>query len=306
MKDSKLKRILVGCYEIFYEARRVAELRVFYHLNIMSYKKTIKYIQKKKCCVARYGNGEFDQIFNKKELFQETSEMLSKKLAETLENKNKNLLLCLPRCLNTLKGCNDHSRDFWITWGKKDDYHKQIVDMIRSHAGRRYIFGDSLFTRPYIDWKTSKRAEITFPMLKSIWEGKDVLIVEGDETRLGVGNNLFDGAKSIKRILVPALNAFNKYDDIKETVLENYSDELIIMAIGPTATILASEFADMNIQALDIGHIDIEYEWYLRGAKERIAIPGKFTNETIDDSGRSSISECNNEKYLGEIIARIK
>lgn len=302
MKDSKLKRILVAAYEVFYEKRRILRLRLGYSLRIMRPEATIRYIEKHKCCIARYGDGEFDLVFKTRDLgFQPQSQEISDKLAAILANKNKNLLLCIPRCINTIEGCNKHSGTFWIEWGKRG-HHEQIINMIRSYAGRNYLFGDAQITRPYIDWKTDARAKRTFPMLKRLWTDKDIIIVEGEQTRLGVGNDLFDDAKSIKRILAPAIGAFERCDEIRQEILDHYHGELIIMALGPTATILAADFAGMNIQALDIGNIDIEYEWFLRGAKERIAIPGKFTNEAKD--GRV-FTPCKDEKYLSQIIARV-
>ena len=302
MKDSKLKRILVTVYEVFYEKRRILRLRLGYSLRIMRPEATIRYIEKHKCCIARYGDGEFDHILNlKDEGFQIRSPELTKALADVLGSKNKNLLLCIPRCMNTIEGCNKHSGTFWIEWGKRG-HHEQIINMIRSYAGRNYLFGDAQITRPYIDWKTDARAKRTFPMLKRLWTDKDIIIVEGEQTRLGVGNDLFDDAKAIKRILAPAIGAFERCDEIRQAILDHYHGELIIMALGPTATILAADFAGMNIQALDIGNIDIEYEWFLRGAKERIAIPGKFTNEAKD--GRV-FTPCKDEKYLSQIIARV-
>ena len=140
-------------------------------------------------------------------------------------------------------------------------------------------------------------------MLKNLWADREVLLVEGEKTRLGVGNDLFDDAVSVRRILAPAIDAFKYYDKIKETVIRNYHGELIIMALGPTATVLAADFAMLNMQALDIGHIDIEYEWYLHGAKERVAIPGKFTNEAKD--GRDGIAVCEDEIYSSQIVDRV-
>ena len=303
MKDSKLKRKLVAAYEVFYEARRMAVLRTKYRLRIMSPEHTLRYIAKHKCSIARYGDGEFDIMTAARDLhFQKKNSQLAEKLAQVLDNKDKRLLLCIPRCFNTIKGCNDHSGTFWIEWGRKDNHHQKIVDLIRSHAGRNYLFGDSQITRPYIDWVDSKRADRTFPMLKALWAGRDILIVEGEQTRLGVGNDLFDDAASVKRILAPAIGAFERYAEIKKTILDQYRGELIIMALGPTATVLAAELAAMDIQALDIGNIDIEYEWYLMGAKERVAIPGKFTNEA---KGGREFTDCQDEKYLSQIVTRI-
>lgn len=304
MKDSLIKRKLVSIYEFVYEKQRVLYLRLCYHVRIMSPDQTIRYIEKHHCSIARFGDGEFDLILNLKDIgFQQRSSTISEGLSKVLENKNPALLLCIPRCMNTIKECNDHSALFWIDWGR-NGHHQQIIEMIRNKAGKMYRFGDSQITRPYIDWKTDKRAVRLFPRLKHLWEDRDIIIVEGDQTRLGIGNDLFSGARTIQRVIAPAVNAFEYLEDIKTIVLERYQGELILLALGPSATILASEFADMGIQALDIGNIDIEYEWFLRGAKERIPIPGKFTNEAKDGIGRV-YSECKDDNYNSQIVARI-
>ena len=299
-----MKKILIRIYEFFYEKRRLLFLRLKYHLRIMSPYKTLMYINNHHCSIARYGDGEFDLIFHKRNLgFQFDSEEIGKRLVAVLKNNNDSLLICIPRCYNTTRGCNDHSRTFWIEWGK-NGHHEQIINLIRENAGKRYLFGDSQITRPYIDWKTSKRADKTFPMLKTLWKDRDIIIVEGEQTRLGVGNDLYSGAKSIKRILTPAVNAFDSYDKIKQAILDNYHGELIIMELGSTATILASDFADLGMQALDIGNVDIEYEWYLQKATERVPISGKFTNEAKDGVGRT-FTDCQDPEYLSQIVARV-
>ena len=119
-------------------------------------------------------------------------------------------------------------------------------------------------------------------MYRQIWDNKDVYIIEGEKTRIGVGNDLLSNSKSISRILAPAKNAFDKYDDILNKAKELIpTGALIILALGPTATILARDLCNVGYQALDLGHIDIQYEYYIRGTKEKINIPGKFVNEVI-------------------------
>lgn len=139
--------------------------------------------------------------------------------------------------------------------------------------------------------------------MKKIWEDKEVIIVEGAQTRLGVGNDLFDNVKSIKRVLAPAVNAFDKYEEILHAVIEIYQGELILIALGPTATVLASDLCNHNMRALDIGHIDIEYEWFLRGKTGHDVISGKFTNEA---NGGNIVDECLDKKYLDSIVKQIK
>jgi hypothetical protein len=69
-----------------------------------------------------------------------------------------------------------------------------------------------------------------------------------------------------------------------------------------TATVLSRDLAHKGYQAIDIGHIDIEYEWMLRNATSKIAIPGKFTNEV---SGGNKVEEVIDNQYLSQIVARI-
>ena len=84
--------------------------------------------------------------------------------------------------------------------------------------------------------------------------------------------------------------------------MKHVSDRLILLALGPTATVLASYLANLGYQAIDIGHIDIEYEWFLSGAKEKSVICGKYTNEVAN--GRE-FTECTDKKYLSQIVERI-
>ena len=137
-------------------------------------------------------------------------------------------------------------------------------------------------------------------MLKRIWDNENLLIVEGKYSRLGVGNDLFDNAKSIKRILCPNENAFDKYDQILCCINQNYHGELIILALGMTATVLAYDLAKDGRRALDLGHIDVEYEWFRMGATEKVAIPNKQMSEVFGGKCNTSIE---NKEYNAQIIA---
>lgn len=274
-------------------------------LKILDSVGTMDYIEKTNCSVARFGEGEFKWVLFPEEAnwgFQDHNPEMAKRLADVLASKDPNLLICLPYALNNIWGRTQDSRNFWYYWSERNDQRKQITDLIRSYHGTEKIFGDTQISRPYIAWKTKKNADIMFPRLKGLWAGKDIIIVEGVKTRLGVGNDLFTCAKSIKRILGPATNAFDHLDEILAKIEEVHTNELIIMALGPTATILAAELSAKGIQAIDIGHVDIEYEWYLRGAKKHDLIPGKFTNEAAQGS---NVDDCDDEWYNSQIVARI-
>ena len=138
--------------------------------------------------------------------------------------------------------------------------------------------------------------------MKKIWENKDILIIEGEFSRLGIGNNLFDNTNSIKRIICPALNSFKVYDKIIKIVTNLKEKRLILIALGPTATILAYDLFKLGYQAIDIGHVDIEYEWFLRKAKVQIQIKNKYVNEA---GGIKHFTTVNDKKYYRQIISKI-
>ena len=62
-----------------------------------------------------------------------------------------------------------------------------------------------------------------------MWDNKECLFIEGDKTRMGVGNDLFDNAKSIQRILCPSENAFDKYDAILEEALKTSLNKTVLL-----------------------------------------------------------------------------
>ena len=70
-----------------------------------------------------------------------------------------------------------------------------------------------------------------------------------------------------------------------------------------TATVLAYDLAKAGYWAIDLGHLDLEYEWFLSGKTERFAVKGKFTNEV--DNG-NQVSECTDAKYVEQIISVVE
>ena len=136
---------------------------------------------------------------------------------------------------------------------------------------------------------------------KRIWEGRDCVFVEGDKTRMGVGNDLFDNAKSIQRILCPSESAFDNYDAILEACKKLPKDKTILIALGQTASVLAYDLAKAGYHAIDIGHADLAYEWFLRsGSSKKAAVHYKYNNEYPEGY---IVEDIHDEKYESEIIA---
>lgn len=89
---------------------------------------------------------------------------------------------------------------------------------------------------------------------------------------------------------------------VENQVFGRAGGELILIALGMTATILAYDLAKAGLWAIDIGHIDVEYEWFIRGATEKVALNGKFVNEA---PGGRDVAEVKDSLYESQIIESI-
>ena len=251
-----------------------------------------------KMSVARFGDGELRWMLgqNGQYAFQHGSLGLSQGLKRVLiDDSAVNCAICIPDVFNGLSNYMPQNKNAWIELIARD-YHSWQPYLLK-----RNIYYDANITRFYIDRRDKFKTEHYFQLLKKIWNHRDVVIVEGTETRFGVGNDLLADADSVKRILGPATNAFDHYDEIMASVTENIDPSaLILVALGPTATIMAFDLAKLGYQAIDIGHADLEYEWFKMKAIERVAIANRYVNEVA--GGDQVISEKSDE-YKNEIIA---
>ena len=71
-----------------------------------------------------------------------------------------------------------------------------------------------------------------------------------------------------------------------------------------TATILAYDLSKSGkeYQAIDIGHLDIEYECFLRKTNGITAIPGKAVNEVGQNHPKEEFFD---PTYLNSIVCKI-
>ncbi len=79
---------------------------------------------------------------------------------------------------------------------------------------------------------------------------------------------------------------------------------MVIIALGPTATVLAYDLSQNGIWALDLGHIDIEYSWFKMKATSRIEISGKKTAE-LSTQTDFDLNPVLKEEYVSSIISKI-
>ena len=264
--------------------------------QIASISETIQKIVEDRCSVSRFGDGEMLLTHPDKKIgFQEGTPLLSKRLKEILTSKNEKHLVCIPDVFQHLERYNRKARRFWRThFFIYGSWWDQLLT-----SERKYY--NTFVTRPYMDFKSKEACGQWFHEMKAIWEGRDIVFIEGEKSRLGVGNDLFDNAQSIRRILCPPCNAFNRIEDIKAEACKQDNKVLFLIALGPTATVLAYDLFKIGYQAIDIGHVDIEYEWWRMDAQRKVKLERKYVNEAPNGSQVADAGE----EYNKQIIAKI-
>lgn len=260
--------------------------------NIKNTEETIDYLLNHNCSMSRLGDGEFYIIFGGRENYQKYDKFLVEKLIEILHSNIPNHITCISNVFGDLDERNEENKRYWNEHLKiyRHQYYKYI-DMNK-------VYYNTSATRVYKLLDDKSLALPRFKKWKRLWDNKDIVFIEGKETRMGVGNDLFSNARSIRRIIGPAENAFDCYEELLKEARKIEKNALFILALGPTATVLSYELAKDGYRALDLGHIDLEYEWYLRKNSD-IIIEGKYTNEV---TGGNIVKNCDNNVYNNQII----
>ena len=258
--------------------------------QIMTEEETIDEIVNNRKSIARFGDGEFGIMFGvSRWRFQKKDERLAERLREVVTSDNENILIGLNNFYGDLSHRTENDADgirAYIT----PEVRAQHMELLR--LDKKYAH--ACISRA-VNWDMVR-------MQKRIWDGRDCVFIEGDKTRMGVGNDLFDNAKSIQRILCPAESAFDKYEDILSEARKLPLNKTILIALGPTASVLAYDLAKRGYHAIDIGHVDISYEWLLKNNGIKAAVKNKYNNEWPEGY---IVEDIVDEVYESQIIANL-
>ena len=267
--------------------------------KVLNSVETLKKIYDEHLSFARFGDGEFELMWGIPLKFQSFNNSIQDDLFEVINSNSESLLIGLPNTFDGLNGYAEDSKKFWKRFMGK--YYKKIVKLLPDDYFSG-IYGNANATRFYTGFDSNDNEEIV-ELFKNIWDARNVICIEGNKTRMGIGNDLFDNCKSFKRIICPAENAYDSIKGITDWISENVekkSNTLFLIALGPTATILAYRLANLGYQAIDLGHLDIQYEYYLRNTDGKTNINGKYVNEV---SGGSTVeNDILDDKYFEQIL----
>jgi len=266
-------------------------------ISVLSIDQSLDYLLEKGASVVRFGDGEMDLVAGRSIVYQDFDPELSARLREIMSmESDEHLMICLPDVFTGLERYSIDAQNFWSL-----NHLPHFLEKYKNIC-RAPWYGSTFISRPYIDLEDKTPSAGYFAKLKQLWQDKDLLIVEGLTSRSGVGNDLFDGARSIKRIICPSRNAYSKLEAIKQAVREHADNRLILTMLGPTAKVLVYDLVQEGYRALDIGHIDSEYEWFQMGATHKVKLSHKHTAEHNFDQ---DIEFRDDQAYDSQIVANL-
>ena len=226
----------------------------FYHYirdrypEVLTERQTVEQILEKRISLARYGDGEFKLCRGKSIARQPASPAISRRLREILRNDAPNLAVGIPPFPDRARIVDSTMDSFFRKF-----YFREWESV--HYMGNRVYLSFSAFWPDHCGLPPEE-APAHIGRFRQIWEDRKVTFVCNDRFREAMSSsNLFDNTKSRSFIRTPDKNVYGCYDDLLEQSIRRPTDNLFLLACGPTATILAYDLCIRGYQAIDIGDL---------------------------------------------------
>lgn len=281
---NKIKNILASFVCFLYE-------KGILHNNIQVHTidETIDELLSTEKSMVRFGDGEIVMIKGVDLMLQKASPEIGEGLAKILAYPWDDLMVTIPGIFDTLSDHHKASRKFW------QDHLLFCRKTYEKYCNPNKVYYTTFISRCYYFGQDRSLCDGWFAKIRKIWENRDIIIVEGTRTHNGVGNDLFDSASSIERIICPPSDAYGALPEILNECLRYDKDRMFLLSVGVAAKFLAVELFQRGYRVLDIGNMDLEYEWYVR------QVPDKIPLEKHDIVGEEANRKAGYDDYLEQV-----
>lgn len=235
-------------------------------IKVHTVEETIKELADTEKSMVRFGDGEIMAIAGKNLTLQKVKPEITEGLKRILGYEHDGLMVTIPEIFGDMTLYRKESRQFW-----KEHllFYRRIYD---KYCNTEKVYYSTSFSRFYYAFEDKRICDKWAEQIRQIWKDRDVVVVEGERTHNGVGNNLLDTARTIERIIGPSSNAFDRLEEILDFCRTYSKDRLFLVSLGIAAKFVVEKLFLEGYRVLDIGNLDTEYEWYLHGGKEKTAL----------------------------------
>jgi len=249
--------ILTTLYNLQYECNAWSNKKdfpVFHELN-----DTLDILKTGTCSISRFGDGEFLLMNGVGLRFQSYDVLLAKRLSEVLVSKCRNHEVGIPPYFFSLKGYPYAMKRYL----RRFLYKYRVSISAALDSNKEYY--DTSVSQYYALVNDVTWLEKYFYDLRQIWDNKSIVIVKGIGSESDQMFDIYDNAASVEYVYAASENAFSEYDMILHK-LSGFSNKcMMILALGPTATVLSHDLSQLGYIALDLGHLAKSYDWFKRG-----------------------------------------
>lgn len=284
----KVKDILAAIAYFLYE-KGILHNRIKVH----TIDETIDVLLNTEKSMVRFGDGEIVMIKGGDLMLQKASPEIAEGLAGILAYPHDDLIVTIPDIFETLSDHHRESRQFWR------DHLLFCRKTYERYCNPDRVYYSTFVSRCYYYAADRSGCSAQFAKIRKIWENRDIVVVEGERTHNGVGNDLLDTARSIERIICPPSNAYEAIPAILDACTAYGKDRLFLLSVGVAAKFLTVELFGQGYRVLDIGNLDMEYEWFVRRA------PGKMKLEKHDCVSEEANRAAGYAAYLEQIKVRV-
>lgn len=284
----KIKDILAAIVYFLYE-KGILHNRIKVH----TIDETIDVLLNTGKSMVRFGDGEIVMMKGGDLMLQKASPEIAEGLAGILAYPHDDLIVTIPGIFETLSDHHRESRQFWR------DHLLFCRKTYEKYCNPDRIYYSTFVSRCYYYAADRSGCGAQFAKIRKIWENRDIVVVEGERTHNGVGNDLLDTARSIERIICPPSNAYEAIPAILDACTAYGKDRLFLLSVGVAAKFLTEELFGQGYRVLDIGNLDMEYEWFVRRA------PGKMKLEKHDCVSEEANRAAGYTEYLEQIKVRV-
>lgn len=259
LKDKILKNSVFNKEEFMEEILYYLPTANITRPKILTPTETVNALLENNKSIARFGDGEIRLIRGMDIAYQKYSQSLEWGLKDIIKSQQQNFLI----------GINYHYfYPYFDLYTDKftQNFNVNILPKVRrvllEYVDNNIEYADAAFT----GWLKVKNAENDnlYKKLQDIWRNKKVLLVGCQNSMKNLKYDIFDTAEIKEYVYVPNKNAYEEYDSIFSSIKSYDKDYLVILMCGPAGKVLACDLCKEGYRALDLGHIQKSYDFYMK------------------------------------------
>lgn len=223
----------------------------------LSFEQTMERLVESNISFSRFGDGELRMMAspNSNLGFQRNNPHIRRELRKVFDMApHPELMVGWPHIYRDMNG----SQLWSLIW-----------DEIEPHIPAGVMYGNSHVSRPiYFSYMGAAGVNAW----RSVWDGKRICIITGENTRFEMAPQLFNGIRDARYLPSVPRNADADIERLL-TEVDRIDADMFLISLGPAGTVLSARIALAGKRAIDVGHISNSYANIFKGQAPPEALP---------------------------------